>query len=53
MKNYDQSAEINYSPNWPYIPNHLYRINVSMYIQLSEEFDCTYFSTPSVVVRKI
>ena len=26
MKNYDQSVEINYSPNWPYIPNHLYRI---------------------------
>ena len=26
MKNYDQSVEINHNPNWPYIPNHLYRI---------------------------
>ena len=26
MKNYDQSVEINHSPNWPYIPDHPYRI---------------------------
>ena len=26
MKDYDQSAEINRSPNWPYIPDKLYRI---------------------------
>ena len=26
MKNYDQSIEINYNPNWPYISDHLYRI---------------------------
>ena len=26
MKNYDQSVEINYNPNWPYIPDHPYRI---------------------------
>ena len=26
MKNYDQSVEINRSPNWPFIPNHPYRI---------------------------
>ena len=26
MKNYDQSVEINHSPNWPYISNHIYRI---------------------------
>ena len=26
MKNYDQSVEINYNPNWPYILDHLHRI---------------------------
>ena len=26
MKNYDQSLEINHNPNWPYIPDHPYRI---------------------------
>ena len=26
MKNYDQSVEVNYNPNWPYIPDHHYRI---------------------------
>ena len=26
MKNYDQSVETNYNPNWPYIPNNPYRI---------------------------
>ena len=26
MKNYDQSVDINHNPNWPYIPDHLYRI---------------------------
>ena len=26
MKNYDQWVEINNNPNWPYIPDHLYRI---------------------------
>ena len=24
-KNYDESAEINHNPNWPYIPDHPYR----------------------------
>ena len=22
MKNYDQSADLNHNPNWPYIPDH-------------------------------
>ena len=26
MKNYDQSVEINHNPNWPYIPDHSYKI---------------------------
>ena len=26
MKNCDQSVEINHNLNWPYIPDHLYRI---------------------------
>ena len=26
MKNYDESVEINQNPNWPYIPDHSYRI---------------------------
>ena len=26
MKNYDQSLEINRNPNWPYIPDHPFRI---------------------------
>ena len=26
MKNYDQSVEINHNPNWPYTPDHPYRI---------------------------
>ena len=26
MKNYDQSIEINQNPNWPYVPDHPYRI---------------------------
>ena len=26
MKNYDQSVEISDNPNWPYIPDHPYRI---------------------------
>ena len=26
MKNYDQSVERNYNPNWPYISNHSYKI---------------------------
>ena len=26
MLNYDQSVEINNNPNWPYIPDHPYRI---------------------------
>ena len=26
MKNYDQSVEINYNPNWQYISDHPYRI---------------------------
>ena len=25
MKNYNQSVEINQSPNWPYVPDHPYR----------------------------
>ena len=28
MKNYDQSVEINHDTNWPYIPDHPYRILV-------------------------
>ena len=28
MKNYDESVEINHNPNWPYIPDHPYRILV-------------------------
>ena len=26
IKNYDQSVEINHNPNWPYIPDHPFRI---------------------------
>ena len=26
MKNYDQSVKINHNPNWPYIPDHPYRV---------------------------
>ena len=26
MKNYDQSVKINHNPNWPYVPDHPYRI---------------------------
>ena len=26
MKNYGQSVEINNTPNWPYNPNHAYKI---------------------------
>ena len=26
MKNYDESVEMNHDPNWPYIPDHPYRI---------------------------
>ena len=29
MKNYDQSIEINHNKNWPYIPDHLYRILIT------------------------
>ena len=28
LKNYDKSIEINHDPNWPYIPDHPYRILV-------------------------
>ena len=26
IKNYDESVKINHNPNWPYIPDHPYRI---------------------------
>ena len=26
MKNYDESVAINHNPNWPYIPDHPFRI---------------------------
>ena len=26
VEKYDQSVEINYNPNWPYIPDHPYRV---------------------------
>ena len=26
MKNYDESVEVNHNSNWPYIPDHPYRI---------------------------
>ena len=26
MKNYDESVEIDHNPNWPDIPDHLFRI---------------------------
>ena len=29
MKNDDQSVEVNYNPNWPYIPDHPYRILIT------------------------
>ena len=29
MKNYDQSYEINHNPNWPYIPDHPYRVLIT------------------------
>ena len=33
MKNYDQSIKINQNPNWPYIPNHPYRIEMVVWNQ--------------------
>ena len=29
MENYDQSVKISHNPNWPYIPDHLYRILIN------------------------
>ena len=29
MKIYDQSAKINHYPDWPYIPDHPYRILIT------------------------
>ena len=29
IKNYDQSVEINRNPNWPYVPDHPYRILIT------------------------
>ena len=29
MKNYDESVKINHNPNWPYIPDHPYRVLVA------------------------
>ena len=29
MKNYDQLVEINHNPDWPYIPDHPYRILIN------------------------
>ena len=29
MKNYEQLAEIDYNPNWVYIPDHPYRILIT------------------------
>ena len=29
VKNYDQSIQVNHNPNWPYIPDHPYRILIS------------------------
>ena len=29
MKNYDQTFEINHNPNWPYIPDHPYKILIT------------------------
>ena len=34
MKNYDQSVEINHSPNWPFIPDHPYRILIIVLLNL-------------------
>ena len=28
MKKYDKSVKINHNPNWPYVPDHPYRILV-------------------------
>ena len=28
MKNFDQSVKINHNPNWPYIPDHPYRMSI-------------------------
>ena len=29
MKNCDQSVEINHNPNWPYVPDHPYKIVIT------------------------
>ena len=29
MKNYDESVEISHNSNWPYIPDHPYRISMN------------------------
>ena len=36
MKNYDKSIEIDHNPNWPYIPNHIYRILIIGSLRLSK-----------------
>ena len=36
MKNYDKSIEIDHNPNWPYIPNHIYRILINGSLRLSK-----------------
>ena len=28
MESFDKSVEINHDPNWPYIPDHPYRVSI-------------------------
>ena len=36
LKNYNQSVEINRNPNWPFIPDHPYRILIIGYSESSK-----------------
>ena len=50
MRNYNQSVEINHNPNWPYIPDHPYKILIisgSGYGKTSELLNLIQKSTTS------
>ena len=40
MKNYGESVKVNHTPNWPYIPDHPYRIFMLLVVQGQTKFMC-------------